>query len=328
MELKNIRTFDEFREGDQMNEELLWGAIKQLFGKLFSGVDKKLADSVNNFTKKLDASKTYEESIRLFEQSTRDRITLMNESIKGVTGPLGVRKLMYDNSSMVFLTLQELANKYQSQDLAAKKIFEGQPESQMFNFDKSEDFKKNALNVLNAKVMEMNKTSKAYNDKDLDTYLKANNNIESVDQVTGGQPVENTQYGKSDKVFESEQQQTGNQQPNQQQNTTTPAAPRSIPQGNIENLKTESSKFLTNNIYGYSLNKVKSVKATATKATVDPVDTISKTAKGTKNFDTMSKLLRYILNMEDTNKLGNLRDQIAKLDGKDINQFKTDIGKF
>jgi len=64
-ELKNIRHYKEFK--DALYEEALWGAIKDLFSKIFGKVDKKLSDAVANFTKKLDASRDWNDSVRIFD---------------------------------------------------------------------------------------------------------------------------------------------------------------------------------------------------------------------------------------------------------------------
>jgi len=347
-DLKNIRHFQEFK--DSVNEELLWDAIKNLFSKVFGNIDKKLADKIGEFTKKLDGSKDWNESVRLFEQSTKDRQLLAAESLKTANGPLGVRKVVYDNASMVFLTLQEMSNKYQSPALAAKTIFTGK-EGDMFNHDKSEEFTKNLVNACNAIMLEINNTSQAYDKAALEKYLK-----ENIADISKVQPAPEQQ---TNTTGEQQTNTTGEQQTNttgeQQTNTTNPVEPTKqnlsaeydfkdklfedeaaattpqggVPQGDVNKLKEGTTNWLTNNLFGYSLTKLKEVKAPAAGAGgADPFDAVAKGAKGTKYPQNLAKLLRNIVNLPDADSLGRVRDAIAGVENKDKEQFKKDIGVF
>ena len=119
--LINIKNYEDFK--DSLNEELLWAAIKNLFSKVFGNIDKKLADSISNFTKRLDGSKSWDESLKIYEEFTKKDLAETTVSLKTVTGPLGLRKVLYDNSCRIFLELQEMSNKYQTPELQGKKIF-------------------------------------------------------------------------------------------------------------------------------------------------------------------------------------------------------------
>jgi len=341
-ELKNIRHFEEFK--DALNEELLWGAVKNLFSKLFGKIDKKLADAVANFTKKLDASKDWNDSVRIFEQSTKDRQAIAAQQMQGVTGPLGLRKVLHDNASVVFVELQEMSNKYQTPALMAKTIFKGQPEEQMFNFDKAEDFTKNALNAVNAKIMEINKQTQAYKNDELDKYLKANVDVSKVETApTTAATFDNYTQKFSSKLFEQLAANEPNRNP-AQPNTpnppktdttkTTTADPTTTnqggaPQGDVNKLKQSGNEWMTNNLYGYSLKKLKEVKPPAAGAGgADPFDAVAKNTKATTNTQNLSKLLRNIVNLPDKDALAKVRDAIATAQGKDPAKFKEEIGGF
>ena len=199
-DLKNIRHFDEFKEdainekafidglmlldADQsLNEEALWAAIKGLFSKIFGNIDQKLAAKVDEFAKKLDASKDWNESVRLFEQSSKDRQMLAGEEMNAANGPLAVRKVLYDNASMVYVTLQRMVAKYQSPALSPMKIFEQSKDKQMFSFDKADQFTKNLVVACNAKVLELNKAAgNPYEEVALKTYLESNKEISKVEK--------------------------------------------------------------------------------------------------------------------------------------------------
>jgi len=347
-ELKNIRHFQEFK--DAVNEELLWDAIKNLFSKIFGNIDKKLADAVANFTKKLDKSKSWEESLKFYEEATKLEIKNMNDSMGTVTGPLGLRKIISDNSSINFIQLQELSNKYGSSELSAKKIFAGQPEAEMFNFDKSDQFNNNLLSASNDKLIELNKITKAYDEKLLTDYLNKNNNLNNVEkpaeQKPAGEqnpagvqkPVENVNanyvanYVKNDALFEAdaeqkpvEQKPAGEPVSGNQTKAVTTTDQNAPPKGNIDALKQSSNTWMTNQLYGFALDKVKKTPKPAKVGNEDAFDTIAKGSKATTLYPNMAKLLRNIVNITDKSKLLKVRDAAALAAGKTPDEFKNEM---
>lgn len=338
-ELKNLKNFNEFK--DSLNEELLLGAIKNLFNKLFSKMDKKLATAVQMFTDKIDKSQNWETSVKAFEDSTKIRMNAANEGIQKAAGPLGVRKMLVDSSQSLFLELQVLYNKYQSSNLAAKNIFKG---DEMFNKNSSEEFSKGIFESINAKMIELNKTSQAgYNEEQLKEYLTKNTDInqtENIDQQQQQQiKAEKKSYLNYNKIYEDVpiynaqnlNQSNSNQAntDNQNNQTNTGNQNNTMLQGNINNLKNGSIKWLNENLYGLSLKKIKEIKApTPATGGSDPFDSIAKNSKATGNSQNLAKLLRNIVNIPDTNTLAKVRDAIADARGIDKNKFIEEIGKF
>jgi hypothetical protein len=382
LNLKNIRNYEQFK--GSLNEELLWDAVKKLFSTLFGKMDKKLADSINNFTRKIDSSKTYEDAVKFFIEEVNYRMQYVNEIDDNITGPLGLRKVIVDLSEAVYLSLQVMVNKYQNLALAPKNFFKGQPDEKMFSFDTSKDFQANIMNFVNAKIIQMNKTAKngapAYDETALQTYLTQNtdvNSAEALAQLKGGnqqQPATNNnqqppppanktidtknmtgaQLGESFTNEEyqldsygnpvstrnqqqqpnnqNQQQPNNNQQPNnqnQQNQQPNNQNQNAAPQGDIKALETGVLNWV-NTVYNqYVLKKIKEIKPTAVSTgKVDPFDNVAKGTKATKNTQNLAKLLRNIVNVEDNNILGNIRDAVAKAQKKDPNQFKQDIGTF
>jgi hypothetical protein len=195
-ELKNIRTFQEFKES-AVNEEALWDAIKNLFSTLFGKMDKKFSDAINNFTKKLDGSKNWEDAVKAFQEMEKEYQIGFQADMGMVKGPLGLRKLLTDSYTSMYLMCQEMSKcKFQPKDMAANVVFKGHPDEKIFAYPKAEDFKKNLLNAMNAKVIALNKDANMggpyWDEKALEQYLtNANNNKElSWDDVnkveTGG----------------------------------------------------------------------------------------------------------------------------------------------
>jgi len=329
-ELKNIRNYQEFK--DSLNEELLWGAIKKLFSTIFAKIDKKLADNITNFTKKLDGSRNWTDSLRLFEQSTKDRQTICTENMNAATGPLGIRKVLYETSLVLFAQLQEMSNKYQLQDIAAKKVFEGQQEANMFNFDKVDDFNKNALAACNAKMLEMNKANTAgYDEASLKKYLESHPDMSAV-QSTNPAPTNTTvppdQKAKNDKMRgnTTENKNFDDQHKLFEADNAPAPDPNATPKGDINKLKESSNKWISNNLLGFSLQKVKGIKPpAAANAANDPFSIAVKNTKSTNYPDNLAKLLRNIVNLPP-GILPKVRDAIAGAEGKDKEQFKQEMG--
>lgn len=304
--LNNVRNYNEFK--DSLNEELLWGAIKNLFSKIFAKIDKKLADSIANFTKKLDGSKTWQDSIKLYEEAVRFEQNQMVESIKTVAGPLGVRKVLADNCIINYVQLQELSNKYQSGALAAKAIFANR-EGNMFNFDNSDQFNNNLMQAMNAKVLELGKVS-GYKENELTEYLKNNTNMEQVQQAATGETTSYSNFSKSEKLFEEVDNKP------------------IIPTGDLAQLKNNSQNWLTNNIYGYALEAVKKVPQPANAGAAAEGDAIDKAvaaSKATTLHGSLSNLLKGIINIPDKNTLIKIRDILATSQGKTPQQMKDEM---
>lgn len=317
--LKNVKNYNEFK--DSLNEELLWDAIKNLFSKMFGKIDKSLSDAVANFTKKLDNSKTWQESAKYYEEVVNVQSGNIDESLKSVTGPLGVRKFLSDNISVTYIQLQELYNKYQSPNLSPKKIFENTTEKDIFSYDKSDELKKNLLTICNNKIIELNKLSgNPYEETKLKDYLTKNTTVDEIPDAqnytpdTRGDvnqnPTDNSasdsfKYKGNGLILEAEDA-------NQQQN---------VP---INKLKESAKQFVNEKLYQYSLKKIKEVKDIKSLGNEDPYDMIAKTSQATKLYGSLSKLLRNIVNL-DKNQLIKLRDGLATIKGGKPGDYKNEM---
>ena len=361
-ELKNIRNYQEFK--DAVNEELLWDAIANLFKSIFAKIDKKLADAVANFTKKIDGAKTWEESVRFYEEAVKVETQDMSTSIQTVTGPLGLRKVLSDNASIVFIQLQELSNKYGSPDLAAKKFFTGQPEADMFNFDKSDKFTGSLVATMDKQITDMNNKDKAYDPAALQTYLTAHNKLEDVEKPVEqkpGEPAPVAEKPAEQKTGEENKQPVANpeKQPapgrggadldNRSVNNNNfidklfeqdadpavtapadktaakPAEPGALPDGDIKKLVTPSQEWLNKQLYGFSLEKIKKMPAPAKVGQADAFDAVAKGSKATTLFPNLAKLLRNVVNIPDKNNLLKVRDVVATAVGKTPDDFKKEM---
>lgn len=227
-ELKNIRNFKEFKQ-DAINEELLWDAVKKLFSTIFGKMDKKLADSIANFTKKLDGTKTWEDTVRVYREVEGDLKNKLNQNMEAAQDPLTIRKVLADNYRINYTLCQELAKgKFQPQEMLPANVFKGHPDEKIFNFNDAKSFEANLLQSMNAKMIELNKASQGvYDEKALTDYLKKNNNL---DPPTTQQPAEQ----------KPAEQKPAEQKPAEQKPTATTGTPEKTPvnPGNASNTST------------------------------------------------------------------------------------------
>jgi len=331
MELKNLRNYKNFKNdflieksyGNNefiLNEELLWDAVKSLFGRLFAKMDKTLADAVNNFTKKIDSSKSWQDSVKSFEESVNISMKRMDELFAASTGPLGIRKAIADSMESVFVSLQVMANKYQYTQINPTNLFNGTPVDKMFDANSAEDFRKNIFNIVNEVLININKTTKSYTDEAaFQKYLTDSTDINVIEQAApAGSPVTGSTTGISV---------TGSTTGTTTSGDTSSAAPT----GNIATFKEAINKWSDANVYQVCLKKMKEAKppiANKGGGSSDPFDEISKNSKATGNTQNLAKLLRNIVNITDNTMLAKVRDSIATIQNKDVNKFKEEIGKF
>jgi hypothetical protein len=299
----------------------------------------------------------------------------VDQSLTTISGPLGLRKLIGDNATVVFVQWLEMKNKYAIDSCAPKVIFDKNP---MFQFDKSDDFNKNLLNTSNAVLINVNKsiTPNPYNEADLQTLLNKNNkDINDVQKVevqtpkppetntttttppattpatptvptptpnrntvpvnnTGGQPSESYRFKNSDKLYE-EADPIAASQPNPSGNpanitptnvnttatpatppATTPATPTTTPaatpaENPLDKLKPAIKKYIADNFYGYSSNKIKTIKAPAKIGAEDAMLALAKGSKATNLHQNLAKLLNSIVNLKDKNTLLRVRAALA-----------------
>lgn len=333
--LKNIKNYNDFK--DSLNEELLWDAIKNLFSKLFGKIDKKLSDSVAEFTKKLDNSKSWDESVKYYEMVVNAQSSNIDKSLNDITGPLGLRKLIADHISVNFIQLQEMFNKYQSPELSPKKIYEGTPEQDIFNYNKSEELKNNLLNICNAKIIELNKSvGNPYDEQKLKTYLDQNGNVDEVPNAQNYKPEEDTRrnvstnaedtttfdsYKYNKMILEAEQNPpAGGEAPA----GGAPSGGAPAADSPINKLKESVKKFINENLYQVALKKVKEVKSIKSVGNQDPYDAIAKTSKATNLYGSLSKLLRNIVNL-DKGELIKLRDNLADIKRANKEDYKREM---
>ena len=343
--MNNIKTFENFRNEklDQELNEGLWDALKNVW-KFFKGVNKKLQDSLGNFTKKLQISKDWNNTLSIFNSDIIQPYSkYFEDGMKNATTIDQIRKLNYEVHSQTFPALSEMKLMY---GLDPSKLFQDPSISIMYKYENTELFMKNLPTHVNALVRnsaikvkypveEINKSEDKYKDFTQDPPVNQPANQQPANQQQSNQQQSNNairgnstekyimSYNDFNKIFEA----NPNQQPNNQQ-----------PNNNLlDKLKTENINTLKNSFYGMLQKKLKAFKPTlipnTNSGTTTPVDDkstqtiISKMKASGPNVKGKEVLLNTIFNDKTTtDQLNKTRDVVTPI--FKINKPEKTIGKF
>jgi len=351
--MKNIKSYNEYTE---LNEGL-FDALKNVF-KFFKGVNQKLQTSMGNFTKKLQNSKDWNNTLSILNSDVIEPNTkYFEDSLKNASNISQIRKINYEVHSATFTELNAIYVQWDKANtespLLPVNIFKGTPFATMYTSPDpkkmltTEEFVKNLPAAVNAMVKGW-VTKSGYPMTEFDQSLKEYTNF-TLDPPSGSttttpptqNPNANASYimsfDKFSKLNEADvtpttntnQQQTNQQQTNQQQTNQTNQ------NNELTKLKTENTNSIKNNYYGTIQNKLKAFKPTqqpgvSGTTAVDDKSTQTITSKMTAsgpNVKSKDNLLNTIFNDKTTvDQLNKTRDAIAPIFNIDKPDEK--IGKF
>lgn len=344
--MKNLQNFEEFRNEQELNEGI-FSALQSIW-KFFKGVSKTLQTNIGNYTKKLDNSKTWQDTLtNINSMVIQPNIKYFEENMKTATNISQIRKINYEVHISTFTELNATYKKWDGGNpkspLTPSAIFVGTPFANMYNFIDTQKFTQNLTNAINGLISTFAKSSGYPMDdvtKSINSYkdLTQNppddkgtttpeqkpeqnqqQNQQQQNNAIRGNSTENRilKFSNFTKLYEADQQPT-NQQP------TTPEQP-------IDKLKTENINNFKNNFYGTMQKKLKAFKPAVGNTGTDPdkeIDAIAKTMTGSgKNIDSKKNLLKTIKNPKLTaDQLGKVRDAVSKV--LNIPDPKKSIGTF
>jgi len=343
--MQNIKNFEEFT-----NEGKFWDALQKI-NRFFKGVNKKLQDSLGNFTKKLETSKDWNNTLSIFNSNIlQPYSTYFEDSMKNATTIDQIRKLNYEIQVSTFPALNEMKLKY---GLKPNSVFDDPNLSAMYNFDTTDAFVKNLPNAVNALVKnfatkakypmdEVDKSINNYKDltadppktntpetpakpeaKPAETPAPANQQ-QSNNAIRGNSTEKHIMsYDDYNKIFEAD--------PAAPAEPTATATTSNQP---IDTLKQENINVIKNNFYGVMQKKLKAFKPTVSGTTetnsVEDKNTqnvVSKMTASGKNTKGKETLLKTIFNDKTTpDQLNKTRDAIAPI--FKIDKPEETIGKF
>jgi len=160
--MEKLKSFEEFKKEQQMNEGI-FDALKSVM-KFFKGVSKTLQTNIGNFTKKLDNSKTWQDTLtNINSMVIQPNIKYFEDGMKSATSVSQIRKINYEVHSTTFTELNATYKKWDGQNqkspISPSAIFVGTPFANMYNFNDTEKFIKNLPNAINALVTTFAKTT-------------------------------------------------------------------------------------------------------------------------------------------------------------------------
>ena len=156
--MNNIKTFENFRNEklDQKLNEGLFDALKNVW-KFFKGVNKTLQTSIGNYTKKLENSKTWQDTLtNITNMVIQPNTKYFDDNMKNATTISEIRKINYEVHLSTFTELNATYKKWDGTNpkspLSPSAIFVGTPFATMYNFTDTQKFTQNLTNAINGLV--------------------------------------------------------------------------------------------------------------------------------------------------------------------------------
>ena len=186
--MQNIKNFEEFT-----NEGKFMDALKGIFN-FFKGASKKFQDSMNQFTKKIEATKTWDQTYKETQVEMNKLNGLLNDEINNCQDVTHIRKSLYDYHRNLFTSLMVTSNKLTNQGVDGKQLlpvnfFKGTTFADMYNSQKTEDFvAKKLQGSIDGLVRDMGAKS-GYSKDDIEKSIKE---VPDLSQVKEEQTTDQT----------------------------------------------------------------------------------------------------------------------------------------
>ena len=339
--MKNIKSYNEYTE---LNEGL-FAALQNVF-KFFKGVSKTLQTSMGNFTKKLQNSKDWNNTLSILNSDVIEPNTkYFEDSLKNASNISQIRKINYEVHSTTFTELNAIYVQWDKENtespLLPVNIFKGTPFATMYTSPDpkkmltTEEFVKNLPATVNAMVKgwitksgypmtEFEQSLKEYTNFTLDP-PSGSTTTNTNQQNTNTTPEQNTtpnanasyimSFDKFSKLNEAD--------------ATPPHPPTTDTNQNNEltKLKTENTNSIKNNYYGTIQNKLKAFTGTTAVDDKSTQTITSKMAASGPNVKSKDNLLNTIFNDKTTvDQLNKTKNAIAPI--FNIDKPDETIGKF
>lgn len=329
--MNNIYTFIEFKN---LNESMIGDAFKNLFKKIMTKLDKRIADNVASFAKKIEGKKDLKEVVPLVNTFLNTSKKILEEDLGKAADLETVRKTVADTCMSIFDTMQVLSKNFNNQEILAKNILADSKYKAIFNYDKLQDFNKNVTKNVNnfiamsAKVAGIDdKTMKALYAKPI---YESKENEENeflfeaeVDQTTTDKGAETPNNTNQQNPADANKPDEGDKKEGDNKEGATVDAEK------LTKMKDTLKTVINNNILGLIFKKFKDVdKLTSgggeNSKVNKEIQDVAKLMKGSKNLDSKKNLLNTIAGVDKSGTLANIRDVVAK----ELNIEPDKIGKF
>jgi hypothetical protein len=159
-----MKKYNEFLiEQEEALNEGIFDALKSVM-KFFKGVNQTLQTNIGNFTKKLDASKNWQDTLtNINTMVIQPNTKYFEENMKTATTVSQIRKINYEVHLSTFTELNATYKKWDATNpkspINPAVMFTGTPFANMYNFQDTESFTKNLPNAVNGLVSTYAKTA-------------------------------------------------------------------------------------------------------------------------------------------------------------------------
>jgi hypothetical protein len=297
--MKYIKTFEKYNTGD-INEGIL-STLKNFFSKLFANIDQAFSEQGDKLLKEIEAKKNPKDVFITMKGFLDVNKKTFTTEINKATTLNKVRDAVYSNVVLLEASFKAASTKLNNSKVSFEQIFgnAAPKEFQKLFSQKDDKNKQKAMEEFSNSMVE--NMGKGIGIKDFEELkLKVGEEAKTSGTTTGTPPPAGTPPA-----------------------GTPPAGTPPPDTKQLTNLKKLISDWFNNNVYMKIYKNMEALeKESPAQATT--LDQQINNIKITNNKNGVKKMINSILNFDDDNKLGNLRDAMAKLGY--IN--KDDVGKF
>lgn len=274
-----------------VNEEVnVFGALKNLFGKLLQNVDDELKKPVEQLTAKMSKTKNVNDMRRIVSDYLANNVNVLNNSLSKVQSIKDIKKVVKDNISVIYAAVDAAIKTLGDNKFTFQEVFADSPDSIKKLFNKNEKvFNKNVDAFTNNLLI---KLSKQYGFSKDDILTKETPN-QTVKENNINEELDNTDtLDKKPQEQKTDQQQVQDVQKNQKQ---------------VDNLKKVSEDI--KKWFNYSIYKPLNIKLKKDQQNANQKGQI---AWKTNNVTGANRMLDVIKGL-DKNGLAEIRDLLIKL---------------
>ena len=303
-----ITNYNKFLD-DKLNEGI-WNSLKNMFGKLLSGISDELKKPIDELTNKLSKTKDTKQIKSIIYNYLKVHKQTLDTKLKNVNDIYELKTLIKENLQAMYASIKAQVQSLGEENYSFSEIFEKSPEGMRKLFDKNEkQFTNNLNRFVNDLIIAQAKPFNLVKDEkktrrllDLSEDKRKEEEAKKIENVSSSLNIE-----QSEKLFEDDAKggtaQGGTAQA-QNKDVQKPAQ-EPVKDENFEKLKTAIGNWFDLSIYK-KMN-----------------ETLKKEAQGTKTLEDRIKDMTITNNKDSVNKIV---DAITKTDKETLKKVRDLLG--
>jgi hypothetical protein len=296
--MKYLKTFDNYSSGDinSMNEGVL-SSLKNFFSKLFQNIDEVFSQQGDKVLKEIESKKNPKDVFNTMKGFLDVNKNTFTSEMNKATALNKVRDAVYSNVVLLDASFKAASTKLNNNKVSFDQIF-GKEAPKEFQKIFSQKDAKNKQEMM---------------------VSFSNSMVENMGKGIGIKEFEELKLNIGEETNTS-----GETNTNQNVNASYKFVNEAATDDQLTNLKKLIIDWFNNNVYMKIYKNMAELEKTAPNTATTSLDQQINNIKITNNKNGVKKMINTIINFDDDNKLGNLRDAMDKLGYIK----KDDVGKF